>query len=206
MNSPTVLIAGIGNIFHGDDAFGCEVARRLCERSWPAGVRVIDFGIRGIDLAYALADGPDLAILIDAAPGGQEPGTVFLIEASGKGVTPADGPHPGPLPYGKREQRASLSLANGHGLNPAAVLQLVGTLGDARPGRVLVVACEPATLGDEEEGQMGLSPAVEAAIEPAVNKVVSLVNEFFQSSCHSSGRRPDLHAAGHAPAGKELSL
>ena len=195
MNPPTILIAGIGNIFHGDDAFGCEVARRLCDLSWPDGVRVVDFGIRGIDLAYALADGPELAILIDAAPGGQEPGTVFLIEADQEAPLTADGTRSVPA-----------TLADGHGLNPAAVLQLVGTLGDARPDRVLVVACEPATLGDEEVGQMGLSPAVEAAVEPAVNRVVSLVNGFFQASRRSSGHRPDLHVAGPAPAGKELSL
>jgi hydrogenase maturation protease len=185
MNTPTVLIAGIGNIFHGDDAFGCEVARRLCDLSWPDGVRVANFGIRGIDLAYALADGPELAILIDAAPRGQAPGTVFVIETDQEPSQTADGTRSVPA-----------TLANGHGLNPVAVLQLVGTLGETRPGRVLIVGCEPATLGDEEEGQMGLSSAVEAAVEPAINKIVSLVDEFFR----------DPHVAGLAPAGKETPL
>jgi hydrogenase maturation protease len=194
MTPTTILIAGIGNIFHGDDAFGCEVAQRLCDLSWPDGIRVADFGIRGIDLAYALADGPELAILIDAAPRGQEPGTVFVIEAEVESLQTADGTRSSTLRL-RPEGSVPATMANGHGLNPAAVLQLVGTLGDARPGRVLIVGCEPATLGDEEEGQMGLSPAVEAAVEPAVNKIVSLVNEFFRAP----------RVAGLAPAGKEMS-
>ena len=75
-----ILVAGIGNIFQGDDAFGCEVARALSGRFAPDQVRVVDFGIRGLDLAYALMDRPDLTILLDAAPRGGEPGTVYTIE------------------------------------------------------------------------------------------------------------------------------
>ena len=77
---PRILVAGIGNIFMGDDAFGVEVARRLSQRTLPAGVRVSDFGIRGFDLAYALQDGYETTILIDACPRGEEPGTLFVVE------------------------------------------------------------------------------------------------------------------------------
>jgi hydrogenase maturation protease len=76
-----ILIAGIGNIFLGDDAFGVEVAKRLAGQSFPEGVRVVDFGIRGFDLAYALLEGPDVTILVDACPRGGAPGTVYVIEA-----------------------------------------------------------------------------------------------------------------------------
>ena len=77
--SMNVLVAGIGNIFFGDDAFGCEVAAELTKRSWPDGVKIVDFGIRAYDLAYAIMDGYDATILIDAAPRGEKPGTVYLL-------------------------------------------------------------------------------------------------------------------------------
>src|ERR1044072_7226323 len=80
MNQPTILVAGIGNIFLGDDAFGCEVVKRLAGRAWPDNVKVIDFGIRGFDLAYALLDGYDVTILVDATPRGETPGTLYTIE------------------------------------------------------------------------------------------------------------------------------
>ena len=76
MTRPSILVAGIGNIFLGDDGFGCEVAQRLLERTWPDNVRVIDFGIRGFDLAYALLNGYDVTIFIDATPRGEAPGTL----------------------------------------------------------------------------------------------------------------------------------
>ncbi len=77
---PNILVAGIGNIFLGDDGFGVEVIRRLSSREFPAEVRVEDFGIRGYDLAYALLDGPDVTILVDAAARGGAPGTIYVIE------------------------------------------------------------------------------------------------------------------------------
>ena len=80
-----VLVAGIGNIFFGDDAFGCEVAAELVKRSWPDGVNIVDFGIRAYDLAYAIMDGYDATILIDAAPRGERPGTVYLLELDPEG-------------------------------------------------------------------------------------------------------------------------
>src|SRR3954462_15136175 len=79
--TPTILVAGIGNIFLGDDAFGSEVARRLLLETWPSNVRVEDFGIRGVDLTFALMDGYDVVILVDATPRGGLPGTLYTIEA-----------------------------------------------------------------------------------------------------------------------------
>ena len=116
-NETRILIAGIGNIFLGDDAFGVEVAQRLAKRPLPEGVRVVDFGIRGIDLTYALLEGVDVAILVDAVPRGEAPGTVYLIEPeAGPDVNDAD--------------EGSL-LLEAHNLDPARVLRLVRSQGGA---------------------------------------------------------------------------
>ena len=80
MSEPRVLVAGIGNIFLGDDGFGVEVADRLAGRTLPDGVQVADFGIRGVHLAYELLDGYDALVLVDAVPMGEPPGTVAIIE------------------------------------------------------------------------------------------------------------------------------
>ena len=151
-----ILIAGIGNIFEGDDAFGVEVIRRLHDRALPDGVRAVDFGIRGIDLAYALLDGPDAVVLVDAAPLGAAPGTVSVVEVgAGPDAAPAVSPH---------------------ALDPASVLALVRAIGGAPPP-IYLVACEPQELGGED-GVMGLSPPVAAAIEPAIGAVERLVNRL----------------------------
>ncbi len=177
MPAPRVLVAGIGNIFLGDDAFGVEVAQRLLQQPWPADVRVVDFGIRGFDLAYAILDGPEWSILVDATPRGGSPGTLYVIEP--------DLDDPG------GEAGAAM---NAHGMDPVTVLHLVRTLG-GRPQRLLVVGCEPATFGPEDEGVMGLSPAVAAAIEPAMRLVESLVAEAIGSAAPAYA---DSIAAGGA--------
>jgi hydrogenase maturation protease len=172
------LVACLGNIFLSDDGFGVEVARRLARHELPAGVRVTDYGIRGMHLAYDLAEGFDNTILVDATQRGGQPGTVYLIEpeppapADRTGPGP-DGPDPagaGPADDGTATMLASMSLLNAHGMQPDLVLSLAGTLG-AEAGRVLVVGCEPATL---EEG-IGLSAPVAAAVEDAVRMVTKLV-------------------------------
>ena len=155
MTSPTILIACIGNIFLGDDAFGVEVARLLAARPQPDGVRVVDYGIRGLDLAYAILDGYDVTIMVDATARGGEPGTLYLIEPD---ASEANGP----------------ATVEAHAMNPESVLRLVGSMGGL-PGRVLVVGCEPETLGPEDEGLMGLSAPVEAALGEAVSMIESLV-------------------------------
>lgn len=158
MTRPSILIAGVGNIFMGDDAFGVEVARRFVGRKLPDGVRVVDFGIRGFDLAYALMDGQDVTILVDAAPRGGDPGTIYTIEPDMSEVETLS-----------NEQMA----VEPHGMDPMKVLAMVKSMG-GEPKRILLVGCEPATLGPEE-GLMGLSAPVEAAVDEAVPLIESLI-------------------------------
>ncbi|HEY2147702.1 MAG TPA: hydrogenase maturation protease, partial [Pirellulales bacterium] len=172
MSRRRILIAGIGNIFLGDDGFGSEVARRLLERSWPEGVEVRDFGIRGLDLAFALMEPYDLAILIDAVPRGEPPGTLFLIEPDVSDV-------------------ASSALDDGHleahAVNPVAVLRLVQSMG-GEFGQIVIVGCEPADFGLPDEGRMGLSPAVVESVERAVVQVERLVNDWIEPGGEPRGR------------------
>lgn len=158
-----ILVAGIGNIFQGDDAFGCEVARVLSRRMLPACVRVVDFGIRGLDLSYALMDKPDLTILLDATARGSAPGTVFTIE-----------PDLGPAAPG-----ADAGL-NAHTMDPANVFRMVQVMG-GEMGRVLLVGCEPADLGGED-GRMGLTPPVAEAVNVAADVVASLISKQCQET------------------------
>jgi hydrogenase maturation protease len=159
--SPTILIVGIGNIFLGDDAFGSEVARRLELQSWPDGVRVVDFGIRGLDLAYALSDGHDLTILIDAAPRGMAPGTVSVVEPD---LSALD------------QSEQSTALLDAHTLDPLKILGLARVMGAPRK-RLLLVACEPADLGGDD-GRLGMSDPVRVAVDEAVQLITRLVREF----------------------------
>ena len=161
---PRILVAGIGNIFLGDDGFGVEVARRLATRELPTSVRVADFGIRGFDLAYALQDGYETTILVDAYPHGQQPGAVSLVEPD---LCKLDEP----------EQ----SVVETHGMNPLNVLRMATAMNGGGLKKVLLVGCEPATFGGEE-GQMGLSEPVEAAVEEAVKLVTSVVEKILQEA------------------------
>jgi len=153
-----MLVAGVGNIFLSDDGFGVEVARRLAAAGLPDWVRVADYGISGMHLAYDLADGFDTAILIDAAPRGDEPGTVTVLDVAQQ--RRQDGP--GPL--------ESSRLFDAHGMQPDVVLGLLDMLG-ATAGRVLVVGCEPASV----EPGMELSAPVAGAVDEAVRVVLALV-------------------------------
>jgi hydrogenase maturation protease len=157
---PRILVAGIGNIFMGDDGFGVAVAQQLCRSNLPAAARVADFGIRGLDLAYALQDGYETAILIDALPHGQPPGTISVIEPDMN--EPAD-------------SLAEGGLLEPHDMNPANVLRMAASARGSLK-RVLLVGCEPETLGGEE-GEMGLSAAVAAAVGEAVKVVESLIEK-----------------------------
>jgi hydrogenase maturation protease len=159
-----ILIAGIGNIFHGDDAFGVEVVRRLSTRRLPEEVRLVDFGIRGFDLAYALLDGYDVTILVDATSRGQSPGTLYTLE-----IDPN-------APGGLDEPRIDVAT---HGMNPARVLQMASAMGGGF-GRILLVGCEPETLGSDEEGMMGLSATVEASVDTAADMVGALAVKFLE--------------------------
>ncbi len=157
--TPRILVACIGNIFLGDDGFGVEVARRLAARPLPARTRVVDFGIRGMDLVYALLEDYDAVIFVDAAPRGEPPGTLYLIEP-------------------RIEQDGEVTLAT-HGMDPVKVLKLAWALG-AKPTRTYLVACEPAVLGseDDEDVLVELSAPVRAAVDEAVRMVESLLDDI----------------------------
>jgi hydrogenase maturation protease len=153
MKAQRVLIAGVGNILFGDDGFGVEVARRLAARPQPPGVRVAEFGVRSVDLTFALLDGCDAAIVVDAARRGGAPGSLYVIEpdaATADAVDPA------------------LAIAPDHGLDPTRVLAYVRAVG-GRLEALRVVGCEPLTVGRPEDTglSMGLSPPVAAAVDAA---------------------------------------
>ena len=147
----SVLVAGVGNVFRRDDGFGVEVAQRLTGEALPAGTKVVDFGIRGLHLAFELLDGYRTVVLVDALARGGPPGTLYVLEPD----PPAEPPP-----------------VDGHDLTPEAVLALARELG-AAPGRVLVVGCEPADLSDG----MGLSAPVAAAVDAAVRTVRQMLAE-----------------------------
>ena len=150
-----VLIAGVGNIFLGDDGFGVEVARALSRRQLPEGVSVRDFGIRGFDLAYALLDAWDLVIIADAVSRGETAGTLFVIEPERKGPGSAN------------------TELNPHGMDPVRVLSLAASMGTIS-AQVLVVGCEPHDFGDELEGRMGLSSPIQGVVEAACDMILEL--------------------------------
>lgn len=162
MNPPRILIAGIGNIFLGDDAFGCHVAQRLAGESLPAGVEVYDFGIRGLDLTYALLDDDYQAvILIDAVARDGEPGELYVIEPEEADLHADQPPDPGQV------------LIDTHNMDPAKVLRLTGAMGgDLR--RVLLIGCQPSACESYEEMAGGLSEPVAAAVDKAVKLARSL--------------------------------
>jgi hydrogenase maturation protease len=159
MNRPRILVAGIGNIFLGDDAFGVEVVRRLARRELPDEVRVVDFGIRGLDLTYALLDGYEAVILVDALPRGEPPGTLYVLEPA-------------------RGEAAHMPL-EAHSMDPVKVLRLAEAMG-GRVERLLLIGCEPTPLRDEEDMREGLSDPVRASVEEAVRLIESLVARLLQ--------------------------
>lgn len=161
-----VLVAGIGNIFLGDDGFGVEVVSRLAGADLGPGVTVADYGIRGLHLAYAMLDGNhDATILVDAVPRGGAPGTVYLIEAD---TTDLD-----------------QNPVDAHGMHPVAVLGLLRQLG-GEPGRVLVVGCEPERV---DEG-IGLSAPVAAGVAEAVRLVRTLTADLAGTAEVSAATSP----------------
>jgi hydrogenase maturation protease len=157
------LIACVGNIFLGDDGFGVEVARQLLLRGqrYPEGVEVVDFGIRGIELAYSLLDGYETLVLVDTVSRGEPPGTLFMIEPD-LSALPSDD---------------SFAL-DAHSLDPVKVFAFVRTLG-ATPIRTLLVGCEPASI---DEMQIGLSAPVQAAVGEAIKMLDTLVADVCMST------------------------
>ncbi len=147
------LVAGIGNIFFSDDGFGVEVARRLEGQELPAGVRIADFGIRGVHLAYELLDGYDLLVLVDAMSLGEPPGTVAVVEVEADAAERIGG-------------------LDAHTMTPATVLANLQRLG-GHVERIVIVACQPAAI---EEG-IGLTPDVAAAVDGAADLVLDVLND-----------------------------
>jgi hydrogenase maturation protease len=143
-----VLVAGIGNVFATDDGFGPEVAHRLSERDWPDGVRVLDYGIRGMHLAYDLLEPWDVLLLVDAVPDRGAVGTVAVLEIG-------------------TEHVGAAARLDAHAMDPATVLATLAALGGHLPPRTLLVGCQVA---DTREG-MGLSAPVAAAVDDAVGVV-----------------------------------
>ena len=152
MRPPRILVAGIGNIFLGDDGFGVEVVRRLGARTLPPGVQVVDFGIRGIDLTYALLEDYERVILIDIVQRGGEPGSLYLVE-------PGDSPVAGPMQT--------------HEMAPARALAAARALGPVT-AHVILVGCEPESFGSDDEPRMGLSDRIAAAVDQAIDLVETL--------------------------------
>jgi hydrogenase maturation protease len=168
VTAPRVLVAGIGNIFFGDDAFGVEVAQRLAGRPLPDGVKVVDFGIRGVHLAYELLDGYDALVLVDALPMGEPPGTVAVIEPELDGEDAADD-----TAHDTAHDTEPSAPLEAHSMSPAVVLAMVAGLG-ARVGRVLIVGCQPAVV---DEG-IGLSPVIGAAVDTGVATVIEVLDDL----------------------------
>jgi hydrogenase maturation protease len=204
-----MLIAGVGNIFLGDDGFGPEVARRLAAAGLPGWARVADYGTSGMHLAYDLADGYDAAILIDAAPRGDKPGTVTVLAptrpprpvlAATPPPRPVLAPTPPPRPRldvaaerrpdagPAAETLAASRLFDAHGMQPDVVLSVLDMLGAAGPARILVVGCEPASV----DYGMELSEPVANAVDEAVQVVLDLVAE--------AGRDQETPGAAGTPA------
>jgi hydrogenase maturation protease len=156
-----VLVAGVGNVFHGDDGFGVEVATRLAQRPLPPEVSVRDYGIRALHLAYALLDGTELLIVVDLVARGEAPGTLYLLEP---------------------ELPDDAGQADPHGMNLSTVLASVRALGGTLP-RVLIVGCEPEWVGET----MGLSDPVERAVEPAMRLIEEVLAR--ELSAITSGKR-----------------
>src|SRR4051795_3784364 len=159
LSGARVLVAGIGNVFLGDDGWGVALAERLAERVLPEGGQVVDYGIRGMDLAYALGEGWDAVVLLDATPRGEAPGTVYLIEA---------------------EVEPDALAVETHGMDPVKVLAMARALG-SEPPRTLVVACEPLTRmsADDEEIVATLSAPVQAALGEAEILVATLLDDLI---------------------------
>jgi hydrogenase maturation protease len=179
-----LLVAGIGNIFKGDDAFGVEVARRLAEREWPESVDIVDIGINGIDLTYALLDDYDRAILIDTLERGGSPGTLYVIEPE---AAPGD---------------ASLTP---HALDPAKVLAIVRARG-GRCREMVLIGCEPADFGDELEGRMGLSEPVAGAISEAARRAETMIWQRCEAvPAQVRHREATLAARARAQVRQEVS-
>jgi hydrogenase maturation protease len=162
-----ILVAGIGNVFRGDDGFGVALADRLWRRELPDGVEVVDFGIRGMDLAFAMQDGYDAVVLLDAVARGEPAGTLSVIKVDAEGDSSGE------------------VAVDAHGMDPVNVIALVRRLG-AVPPPIFVVGCEAKTWAGDDDEQIlaALSEPVRAAIGPAIELVESLLSDLGSETNH----------------------
>jgi len=163
-----ILVACIGNIFLGDDGFGVEVARELEQTQLSSGVKVVDFGIRGLDMAYALLHPWQAVVMVDAIKRGGSPGTLYLMQPGDSSSA-----QPGLDP---------------HDMDPVRVIKTARSLGEVN-AELFIVGCEPKDFGDEVEGRMGLSMQVQAAVPEAVSMVREMVSRLEQRSTHACAGR-----------------
>ena len=170
MNKPAyekqILVAGVGNAWLQDDAFGGEVARRLEREGVPSGVTVMDFGTSGLDLAYEVMRGYDALILVDISRQGGEPGTLYVMEPDEDDI--AAGIEDG-------------EMLDPHGMDPQTVLRFVNATG-GWPGKVVVIGCEP---GEVDDVGYGLTPVVEAAVERALKLVRETIAELRTDAAYA---------------------
>jgi hydrogenase maturation protease len=160
---PRILVAGVGNSWLRDDGFGGEVARRLEGLELPDGVAVMDAGTGGLDLAYEVMRGYDALVILDVSRQGGDPGTLYVMEVPEESVE------------AKIDDGEAI---NPHGMDPQTVLRFVRSIG-AWPGKVVVIACEPAVV---EEMGFGLSADVLSAVERAVDLVLETAVELRSSA------------------------
>ncbi len=160
--SHQILVACIGNIFLGDDGFGVEAARALAAADLGPDVKLVDYGIRGLDLAYALLDPWESVVLVDVVSRGGAPGTLYLLQPMATDDAGQSGLDP-------------------HSMDPVRVLAMARALGEVS-AEVYIVGCEPLDFGDELEGRMGLSPQVEAAVPEAVGMVRDLLQRLRENA------------------------
>ena len=163
----SILVAGVGNAWLRDDGFGGEVARQLSERELPDGVSVMDAGTGGLDLAYEVMRGYDGLVILDVSKQGGEPGTLYVME-------PDEAEVEGGIEDGE--------VINPHGMDPQTVLRFVKSIG-AWPGRVIVIACEPADIDDVG---WGLSDPVKEAVDRAVELVLTTVDDLRAHTAHAA--------------------
>lgn len=155
----SILVAGVGNAWLRDDGFGMEVVRALQQRELPEGVSIMDAGTGGLDLAYEVMRGYDALVILDVSQQGGAPGTLYVMEPDEHDVD-------GGIEDGQ--------TINPHGMDPQTVLRFVKSIG-AWPGRVVVIACEPADVG---EMGWGLSGEVREAVDRAAELVLETVSDL----------------------------
>jgi hydrogenase maturation protease len=176
-----ILVAGIGNVLLGDDGFGVAVVEQLARYALPNGVVLMDAGIRGLDLTYALLGDYEAGILIDAAKRGSPPGSLYVIDPEAPQLTVSE------------DETNPAGLLDARAMDPMKVLAFVRQSGSALRA-IRVVGCEPLTFGSDAEPVLGLSAPVKAAIPIAIEQVLALITQL-QDDLSGPVEKPDCPTA-----------